>query len=81
MTLEWTPIQTRMLEILRDGREHKREELHACLDDDLAPLSNIRAHICTINTVLRKYEQEILCIAKSGTTVRYRWVRLLIHSE
>lgn len=79
--LEWTPTQVRMLQVLRDGRQHRKEELHACLNDDMGPLTNIRAHITAINEKLRKYEQTILCVQINGNSVRYQWVRLITSSD
>lgn len=76
MALQWTPIQTKMLEVLNDGKPHTKEELHACLNDDLAPINNIYPHVSAINAKLRPYEQLILWEGN-----RYRRVRILVYSE
>lgn len=78
---EWTPVQAKMLQVLSDGKPHTKEELHACLHDDLGNMSNIRAHLTAINKQLRQSEQEIVCISIGSLAVRYRWVKLLVYSE
>ncbi len=69
-------VQQRMLELLKDGREHRREELHSCLTDKLGSLTNICAHLSTIRKVLRPNGQEILC-EYAHRTFCYRLVNLV----
>lgn len=71
-----TNVQKKMLAILSDGLPHSRQELHACLSDDMGPLSNIQSHISGIRKVLRPKGQDILCEI-FNRTVHYRQVRLL----
>lgn len=40
-----TVIQRKMLRILSDGEPHSREELHKCLQDELASLRAIQHHL------------------------------------
>jgi hypothetical protein len=72
----FTPVESRMLGLLRDGLAHKREELHACLDDDLADLTAIQPHICRIRKRLNSRGEDILCVAR-GYTYSYQHIRLL----
>lgn len=78
---EWTPIQAKMLQVLKDGRPHTKEELHACLNDDLSPVTNVYMYITAINKKLRVSEQEIICDRREPGKSQYRWVRLLTYRE
>jgi DNA-binding response OmpR family regulator len=75
--VRWTPTQRRMLAVLADGLPHGRKELHACLNDDFGPLSNIRVHIHRINRKLARVNQAVICELHRGSGIRYRHVRLL----
>lgn len=77
--LEFTPIQQRMLTILADGQRHTYEELWQCLDDSLAPLSNIRAHLTCIRGKINPLGQNIICEWWRRKRY-YRQIRLLIPS-
>ena len=73
---EYTPTQRKMMEVLSDGQRHRRIELHACLVDELGPLSNITAHISNLRKKLRPKGQDIIC-EFSSRVIYYRLVRLL----
>lgn len=73
---QFTPTQQAMLKVLSDGMPHTREELHACLPDNLGALSNIRAHIANIRKALRPIGQDVVCELFRGT-IHYRQIRLL----
>lgn len=75
----FTPIETRMLKVLSDGLDHKREELHACLYDELSNLSAIQPHISRLRRKLHPIGQDIVCIISRGN-ILYRNVRML-HSS
>jgi DNA-binding CsgD family transcriptional regulator len=49
----YTPTQRKILAVLSDGRPHSREELFACLPDDLGSVSNVRAHLSILRRKLR----------------------------
>jgi DNA-binding winged helix-turn-helix (wHTH) protein len=68
----FTPTQAKILSVLADGESHAREEIHACLPDDLGSLENIHAHISTIRKRLREQGQDIVC----ERVVRYRLVKV-----
>lgn len=77
MTAEhWTPTQRRMLALLSDGMPHSRHELHACLEDNLGAITNIRDHISKLRGKLRPRGETIVCEVWNRT-IHYRWVRLL----
>lgn len=78
---EFTRTQSAMLSVLADGMPHTRMELHACLPDELGPLSNVWKHVTNIRKILRPRGQDILCelvtAPKGGSRIQYRHVRLL----
>lgn len=65
-----------MLTILADGLPHRREELHACLPDDLGDLSNIKAHLTAIRKAIRPQGRDVACELLGGV-ICYRLVRLI----
>lgn len=70
-----TPVQRKMLEVLSDGERHDRLELHACLFDELGPVSNIHCHISRIRKRLPPGEA-IVC-ELFNRRIYYRHIRLL----
>jgi len=76
---EFTPVQRRMLEVLADGRPHTPLELHACLVDELGPVSNIKFHLTTIRKKLRPRGEDIICEIHNRK-MHYRHVRLISNS-
>jgi DNA-binding winged helix-turn-helix (wHTH) protein len=58
---DFTPTQRRILDVLADRMPHRREELHACLPDDLGALANLRFHLSQLRKVLRPHGQDIIC--------------------
>lgn len=77
--LDLTPTQRRMLKVLADGLPHSREELHACLDDELGPVSNIKAHLTYLRRKLRPRGEDIFCVRTFGG-MHYRYVRIISSS-
>lgn len=80
MSNGYTPTQQRMLNLLGDGLSHTKEELHGCLDDDLAQVECIRAHISDLRKRLRPLGQDIVNRYEDGAYV-YRWVRIVSIGE
>lgn len=72
----WTPTELRILKVLSDGKGHPKEELHKCLEDDLAQLHCVAAHICFMRRKLPK-DEAILCVAQ-GHKRFYQHVRFLV---
>lgn len=52
---DFTPTETRIMNILADGEPHPQTDLQKCLYDELGARSNIRMHILNIR---RKLERE-----------------------
>lgn len=76
----YTPTERRMLAVLADGMRHPREELVACLWDELSKPSTIQYHLSNIRKVLRPMGQDIICEYYQHTFF-YRHVRLLTHKS
>ena len=72
----YTPTERRMLELLRDGLPHSREDLHSCLDDDLSQLTAIQYHLSRIRGKLSLIGEDIIC-EYYKRSFYYRHVRLL----
>ena len=68
-----TPTQQAIYDILSDGKLHRREELHACLPDELGAPSNVRPHICNLRKRLNG--QEIVCVYRGKTIYYWLWPR------
>jgi len=72
----FTPTEKRILKLLSDGRPHKRQEVHACLEDDLSNLKSITPHISRIRVKINAVGEEIVCVARERSYY-YQHVRLL----
>jgi hypothetical protein len=75
-TKRWGATKQRMLAVLADGQRHLRQELQACLYDELGPIKNIQCHLSVLRRELRPLGQDILCEVYNGN-LYYRQVRLL----
>jgi len=69
-----TPTQSRMWEIIQDGRFHRSDEIHSCLSDELGDIANIKPHICLLR---KKIPRGYLILAhrNGGGKVGYQLVR------
>ena len=72
----FTPTEKRILALLSDGNRHTREEVLACLDDDLAEMKAIKPHVSRIRKKLNLIGEEIVCVARDRSYF-YQHVRLL----
>lgn len=57
----FTETQRKILDVLSDGMPHTKDELHACLSDELAALSAVDFHLTGIRKVIRPVGQDIIC--------------------
>ena len=74
--LDLTPTQRRMMKVFEDGLPHDRFELHACLEDDLGGMNNVRVHLSALRKKLRNQNKDILVeYIKRG--LHYRLVQLV----
>lgn len=75
----WTPVQTRILELLSDGLLHSKKELQACIDEYAGP-NAVNNHLTTMRKKLRPMRQEIRCIEKNGESY-FEHIRVLSIAE
>lgn len=80
MGIRFTSVQVRMLDVLKDGKPHTKEELFACLEDDMATMKAIRKHISLIRTQLRTIGEDVVC-EFHARRFKYRHVRILTLSD
>lgn len=71
---DFTATETRIMRVLADGQPHRKEEIHACLPDELGALNNVQMHISNIRKKLRPVGQGIHC-DRVDTISWYRLVR------
>ncbi len=71
----FTPTEGKIMAILGDGLLHSREELHACLPDELGKRDNLKVHLSNIRKKLNPIGQDIVFV--SGGRPCYRLVRFL----
>jgi hypothetical protein len=72
----FTVTEGKLLAVLADGLPHRREELRACLPDELGENSNFQRHISNIRKKIRPGGYDILCEFYQKTFC-YRHIRLL----
>ncbi len=65
MTNGFTRTEAAMLKVLEDGELHTREELHACLSDNLGSIGNIRPHLTSIRKKLKPTGRDIVCVVRN----------------
>lgn len=71
-----TKTQLRILHVLSDGLPHSRQEIHACLPDELSSMAAIQPHIVEIRKRLRPRGEDVVCEI-GNKAISYRHVRLL----
>lgn len=76
MREDLTATEQCILTVLADGLRHSRDDLRACLWDELAATSSVKAHICNLRRKLRPAGRDVVCEYRYGT-FGYRLVRLL----
>lgn len=72
----FTATENRIVELLSDGRPHRREEIHALLSDNLAALPAIQVHISNIRKKIKLRGEDILCTLVNRQ-IHYQHVVLL----
>lgn len=71
-----TATEQRIFNLLSDGRPHTKEEIHTCINDELAPVSAIANHISRMRKQLRVHGKDVICSYRGGVT-KYQLVRLM----
>lgn len=72
----YTDTQQRIINLLSDGKKHKKAEVLSCLLDKQASYSCLANHLCHLRKLLRPRGEDIIC-ELSGYNIFYRHVRLL----
>lgn len=57
----YTRTQWKLLQVLSDGKPHTKQELHACLPDDLSQVRAVARHISAMRKNLPP-NQDIVCV-------------------
>lgn len=68
-----TPTQQRLMDALKDGQHHCREDLMACLYDDQSGVNALAVHIHLLKRVARRTGRTIASTYLDGKTY-YRLV-------
>lgn len=76
-----TPTEGRIFALLSDGLGHTFEELHACLDDELAESRDaVHNHVTAIRTKVGRQGLDVVTRGPNGHK-RWRLVRYISHVE
>jgi len=67
-------VRKQMLEILKDGKAHTKQELHACCGP--SSISIVSDHISQMRKKLNPAGQNIICVLKNRR-IMYQQIRLL----
>lgn len=76
-TVHLSPTHKRMLDILKDGAGHTRDELHACLYDEQGIGKNVHSHLTELRRRLKRRGEDVICELGTDRVFRYRLVRTL----
>lgn len=68
----FTPTQKKLLALLGDGLAHDAKQLLEALDDELAEIGTVYAHVSNIRKKINPAGDDIVC--RAGT---YRLVRMV----
>lgn len=71
------PTESRIFELLKDGKGHTAVEIHGCLRDEMQDLKNISFHITCMRKKLAKQNLAIVTDRTSGAVTTYRLARFL----
>lgn len=74
--MHYTPIEQRIIDLLKDGMPHDRNELLACLRDKQAGFPALAVHIYNLRSKVRAMNHEIVTELYKGS-IHYRRVVLL----
>ena len=75
-----TPVMSLMLNLFADGAPHRYEEIHACLHEQDAPSSNVRAALTRLRYVLRPQGKDIF-VQYINRRIHWRMARVISRRE
>ncbi len=73
MSIKFSPIQQDLMEVLVDGRPHRRQELLDCLDDPEKTRLTLKPYLYKIRQKLRPQGYDIVCELRNNSV----WFRLV----
>jgi len=76
----YTRTEKRLMDVLSDGMPHHKEELWACIDDELSGENTLRVHMTNLRNKLRPAGMDVLLDRCGNCAYRYRLVRLISRS-
>ena len=79
-TSKFTATERRILRVLADGLPHTKDELFACLEDELQDKNNVSVHVSRMRLKMRPSGHDIVNVFRMGS-YKYQHVRLLDTDE
>lgn len=76
MSIKYTEVEQRLLNVLQDGKPHNPQELLDCLNGDLPTKDNLRNTLYVLRKKLHHRGEEII-LRSEGRRTTYIHVRLL----
>jgi hypothetical protein len=74
---EFTPTEKRILNVLRDGQNHTKQELLACLNEDMPSKRLLSVTLFRIRKKLKTIGHDIVCVRDFSLVLKYRQVMSL----
>ena len=65
MSKQITPTQQRILNVLKDGDTHTREELFECIEDDLSGKSAVQSQVSRLRKIIEPQGLIIDCVYRN----------------
>jgi hypothetical protein len=56
----FTPTQQRIVDLLKNGQPHKRDEVRRCVDE-LASLASLKTHLVKLRKRIRPHGYDVIC--------------------
>jgi hypothetical protein len=76
-----TPVGELLLDVLRDGRKHSREELKLVIGDELTSHQSVNNQITKLRKFLIPKGYELICELHRGRLIHYRIIRPITYDE
>jgi hypothetical protein len=76
VSIQYTPIQQRIIDLLSDGLPHERRDMLKCINPNSKNLNGLAVHIAFLRSKVRELRQDIVTELRRGG-IYYRMVILL----
>ena len=70
----FTPTQRRIVDLLKDGQPHRRDDVRRCVDD-LASFDTLQVHLTHLREKVRPHGYDIICQVLNRQ-FQYRLIRV-----